>query len=584
MVDDGTSRKRLAVPPVKSACTSCRASRVRCSGESPCERLTWESVFEREESALSHPYLNNQNSSFDLASSQHPVVGPNTMDTSVTTSGQETLSGFLLPLFNDDLDAFQFDQIFQGDSEADLDNFFADIFSTPSFPRTVLHEPIAITVPVKEEIFPKYESTAEILSVYYQRIHPVFPILPPPWRDADTSSWTAVQIQEDFMHETSSPLMLALRSILILTSNSEPSQNSNENERQSRIRISQALYQRALEVLDTTSPIQNSIMGSFSVSNFHPNVPKESEAPLTCCVLSLYQYLHYGNLQEMNAMSLRALNLSKSLFVVHEADLSGQFAEAIRRTWWMSVWVQYIRAEEALVAATLLLVALLKGFDSDSDASSLNQSLGDLDGVISHQLSSLESQKECESCDPTEARLVNCLRCITRVRLMSARIKLHRYRAFINHPRILRRFATVPPLPLSDHDSAVVAWRKTGFHGKADRVFPFSSEQSHKICLESATSIAIQFDRLRSLGIRVTPAACSSNLAGFTLMMILHFQISAPGEVGSVGVQQEVHRQCRRGVGTAVDVLEQLSGDFGFVKALHGMEDSLPFHSRLPRF
>ncbi|KAI2467132.1 hypothetical protein F4781DRAFT_403198, partial [Annulohypoxylon bovei var. microspora] len=29
-------RKKFAIPPVKNACLSCRASRTRCNGENPC--------------------------------------------------------------------------------------------------------------------------------------------------------------------------------------------------------------------------------------------------------------------------------------------------------------------------------------------------------------------------------------------------------------------------------------------------------------------------------------------------------------------------------------------------------------------
>ncbi|OIW34946.1 hypothetical protein CONLIGDRAFT_32009 [Coniochaeta ligniaria NRRL 30616] len=31
--------KKFATPPAKSACTACRASRLRCSGHSPCSRV-----------------------------------------------------------------------------------------------------------------------------------------------------------------------------------------------------------------------------------------------------------------------------------------------------------------------------------------------------------------------------------------------------------------------------------------------------------------------------------------------------------------------------------------------------------------
>lgn len=189
----------------------------------------------------------------------------------------------------------------------------------------------------------------------------------------------------------------------------------------------------------------------------------------------------------------------------------------------LQLWVHYIRAEEALVAATLLLVALLRGFASESEVSAFHRDIGILDRVILHQLGSIGSHGASGSdlLDSPEARLAVCLRTTGRARLMrcvgsrilshssverpnvpSARIKLHRYRAFMGHPRILKRFAAVTPMQSSERDSAIDTRRGEEFSGRAAQMFPFSSEHSHRVCLESATAIAHGFDRLRSLGIR----------------------------------------------------------------------------------
>ncbi|KAK6207955.1 c6 zinc finger domain-containing protein [Colletotrichum tabaci] len=449
MVGEQPPRKTLAVPPVKSACTSC-----------------FSCTMQRRE--------------------------PLCADTADAGLGGESFSGFLPTLFDDDLDAFQFDDIFQGGSEADLDNFFANIFSAPSFPRGSPHEAITAIPSLDEELVTQYRSHAEILSGYYRLIHPVFPILPPPLEDGSASP-TDSHLEEDIQLAASSPLMLALHALLILIPDPGSDETFSEDERQSRASVSQTLFQRALEALELTS--QTQITG---------------------------------------------------------------------------LWVHYIRAEEALVAATLLLVALLRGFASESEVSAFNRDIGILDRVILHQLGSIGSHGTSGSdlLDSPEARLAVCLRTTSRARLMSARIKLHRYRAFMGHPRILKRFAAVTPMQSSERDSAIDTRRGEEFSGRAAQMFPFSSEHSHRVCLESATAIAHGFDRLRSLGIRATPTACSSNLAGFTLMMISHFQTSMPGAAGSEVTRQEVQRLCKEGVDAAIGALGQFSGHFGFVKAL----------------
>jgi hypothetical protein len=43
--------------------------------------------------------------------------------------------GPLPMLFDEDLNAFEFDQTFTGDTDGALDRFFADVFCLPSFPR-----------------------------------------------------------------------------------------------------------------------------------------------------------------------------------------------------------------------------------------------------------------------------------------------------------------------------------------------------------------------------------------------------------------------------------------------------------------
>lgn len=48
------------------------------------------------------------------------------------------------------------------------------------------------------------------------------------------------------------------------------------------------------------------------------------------------------------------------------------------------MWAQYISAEETLVAVTLLLVALVKGNDAESEVPTLNRNIRLLDKVITH--------------------------------------------------------------------------------------------------------------------------------------------------------------------------------------------------------
>ncbi|KXH28829.1 hypothetical protein CSIM01_03479 [Colletotrichum simmondsii] len=507
---------------------------------------------------------------------------------STSTIGQQTFTGLLPPLFNGDFAAFEFDNIFQGDSDADLDNFFVDVFSNPSFPRVGLCQPPSVSsTPSHHLDESEYQSTTAVIEAYYRLLHPVFPLLPPPvGLEQLPSSSSPI-----------SPLILALRALLMHVHQDGAGCDINDERLGDRSAVSSSLAQHALETIETT------VLGVVSVqpmwaSSVHPNVPIEAEAPLACCALSLYQYLHHGNLQKMEVLANKGLNLSKRMLESHDASAPGEFSESIRRAWWMSpfdeaidsssfkkipypsnrgeteVWIQYIRAEEALVAATLMLAALLKGFDYETTASSFNRNIGTLDDVITHQLEQFNLHQfqppdESGTVDNPESKLAICLRITTRARLMSARIKLHRYRAFMDHPQILKRFESMPPsdssIPLAQGINANSSISET-----AALVFPFSSNHSHEVCLESATAIATGLETLASLGTYTTPAACSANLAGFTLMMISHFQASADVRDSSSVSGLDVQYQCKKQLKVAIDALDKFSNAFGFVKALKG--------------
>lgn len=81
----------------------------------------------------------------------------------VTTALLEPESFALLPpLFNDNVDAFQFNDIFLGDTETDLDSFFADIFSLPTFPRQLFDVPASVPTSTSQLLVHGYHSDTEV--------------------------------------------------------------------------------------------------------------------------------------------------------------------------------------------------------------------------------------------------------------------------------------------------------------------------------------------------------------------------------------------------------------------------------------
>ncbi|KAF4852734.1 hypothetical protein CGCSCA4_v002637 [Colletotrichum siamense] len=233
------------------------------------------------------------------------------------------------------------------------------------------------------------------------------------------------------------------------------------------------------------------------------------------------------------------------------------------------IWEQVIRAEETLVAATLLLVALVKGFNSETAAQLLHDNIRIMDDIIVHLLhdSGQDGGHRTPRVEGSESRLADCFRTTARIRLNSARIKLHRYRAMMDNLRILSRFDTNHRSRVSASDGTLDCATSLDAT-KAAKIFPFSAAQSKAVCQESASSIVNGLKQLVNSESALTPCFCSGLLAGYTLMMISHFDSSAHSEGTHPGVSQETQKKLSDGVETAIRVLAHFSRGFGAVAAL----------------
>lgn len=187
------------------------------------------------------------------------------------------------------------------------------------------------------------------LDAYYNLIHPSFPILPPPIklygvpelvRD-DQPTVSDPNDNESFTdYQPSSPLILALLSILVLLPESDDHAVADHVSQELRIKFTQSLDECAMESIEiyscrmrpksTTTDVQQAHLKA------HPNVPNELEVPLALCILSVREYLQRGNLPRMLELAERAVEVLMQLSM-HQSEEEGPFSEAIRRAWWMSV-------------------------------------------------------------------------------------------------------------------------------------------------------------------------------------------------------------------------------------------------------
>ncbi|OIW34945.1 hypothetical protein CONLIGDRAFT_32006 [Coniochaeta ligniaria NRRL 30616] len=383
--------------------------------------------------------------------------------------------------------------------------------------------------------------------------------------------------------------------------------------------------QCAIESIKIASEIAIPASPSSLRSPVHPHVPLEVETPMALCLISMYQYLHHGNATKMRQLAEEAFDSSVklSLHIIPHDDTN--FSEARRRTWWMTVspfsgellippkhylqylcmcnasiiscepptrpmmintfttpypstendsevWRKYIRAEETLVSATLLLVALLKGFSSTTFIVAFRQNIHLLNTIIESQLDGLDAggTQSMDSSQSPEMRVGNCLRRLTWIRLASSHIKTHRYRAFMSRTIVLKRFESLPSSEILEASTTLPTSGETSNleeMGIASRIFPFTASESRKICLESSTKMAASL-KILSSNVSVAPFACSAALAGYTALMTHHFTTSSTGYNEPQTNSNALRERCEQGVKAAINALENFSVGFESMRTL----------------
>ncbi|KAE9567142.1 hypothetical protein CGMCC3_g16711 [Colletotrichum fructicola] len=571
------AKKKFATPPVKIACLSCRASRTRCDGASPCascksrgrdcvykpSRRGGARVRRKprpvDELAQQNPGFNGD-MPVDEATPQDPISLQNYIDPG---AGLKQLQDF----FQDS--DFIFDTLFMSGVPGSTSGESA---SEASFNFPTPPVPVART----------YKSDQAILDAYYIFIHPFFPILPPP------SGLPIDQAVPHFQNDTetfqdeyqpSTPVSLAISAILALIPCANDTNHLSKESVVFRRRYAQYLAQCAVESIEIESEIPDSSIeppkalnespDDFPRQQFHPGVPLELESVIALDILSVYEYAQRGNLKKMQARAGQALVSAMSLGI-HACTEDDIFAEARRRVWWMTyicvcqgsivsnteptfsvftpsyttkyptiqsdpeAFAVYIQAQQAILSATQFVIELNKTVKSGGDMTRIYARMKEMEQYL-EPLNTVADSWILQSTtttplDPTEEILSRSLRCMARIKLNSARIKIHRYCAFFDMPVFSGKHCDLKSKADNDNGIEPKSWPScscstmmtlpsppvTSSNGTASppnsgkrspqsdhspngsplATFPFSSHQSAKICLKAAINIANSFDDL----------------------------------------------------------------------------------------
>ncbi|KAG0646570.1 Xylanolytic transcriptional activator xlnR [Hyphodiscus hymeniophilus] len=601
-------RKKFAVPPVKVACLDCRASRTRCDGKQQCSNcIIRGKTCVYAQSRRGGPRVRKRAPSPETddagkrnrgrkvktgnaRSIQPPapaipelsicksllrfVVDFFSLPTSLLEPGaylKQTAMSF-------DESELMFDSVF-GDNHDTHDSGYG----TSDVERSV--EPEETIGPVRV-----YKSDEDILNAYYVHIHQYFPILPPPntdkvfdspevgFRDANDAIFGS-HLAPDF--EPSTPLSFAISATLALIPHPSDPNSSSPESTLLRREQSQAFAQSAIESIEIeTELIDSSIRPGDALSNgpavvtrqrFHQKAPVENESILALLMLSTYEYAQRGNIAKMKSRAGVAVAKAMDLGLHAKGHEKGEDAEANRRACLRPLtillydprfttsgptfasdgeaWSVFLQAQQVIVMATQFVIDLDTILKMKSDPSELWERMLELESLIeplatradSWNLSSLQST----TIDAAELGVTHSLRGIARIKLNSARIKVHRYCAFSDVPVFTKKhcdLAAIPQEPSKDETFTPICPCSSTYHSTIQGILepsskiqsrstfsqstsngdyttsgnsavancgilPFSSHFSAKVCLRAAFNIARSF---QSLPFPPSPATGSS--------------------------------------------------------------------------
>ncbi|KUL91011.1 hypothetical protein ZTR_00884 [Talaromyces verruculosus] len=345
-----------------------------------------------------------------------------------------------------------------------------------------------------------YGSEQDILNAYYEFIHPYFPILPPssaqpgpdlPLEDAGSHPNSPTD-EASLAYQPVSPLSCAISAILALVPLPNIPDSASVMLRrsysQTYARLATMRIEADGELIDSvTDPSQalNYAQPTINRPPFHPRAPVELESILALLVLSIYEYAQRGNMMKMRYRAGQAWVLAMNLGLNALGPEQDEFTEARRRAWWMTYfcvlqgsiasvtpspvmlndtrfttpypqfasdpegWSILLQAQQVLIAANQFAVDLNRCLKARSNMQWIYDQMKQLDAWNS----SLMTQANAPPSVPrsgdmsiaSEFETAESIRAMSRIKLASAQIRMHQFRAFSDLPVFIKKHFDLAP-------------------------------------------------------------------------------------------------------------------------------------------
>ncbi|KAL4982632.1 hypothetical protein BDW68DRAFT_170505 [Aspergillus falconensis] len=393
-----------------------------------------------------------------------------------------------------------------------------------------------------------YRCEQDLINAYYIFIHPYFPSLPPPAVPQYEDVHEALCIRSSdpdpsvLPYWPTSPLGLAIAAILALIPPLGKPHVAGAHAVNLRRSYADLFARSALESLeDSLEPLLNLESADSPQSILHPALPQRMESVLALGLLSLYEYCHRGNIPKMRLRANQALTVAMDLSL-HATNRQTVCSDAQRRCWWATVFLVYlssiltstppiINVDDPRITTVfpefrgcrepwpLLVnaqVALLRSCrlerqltteNANNDSTGLPRSIGEEIRILDSFILELAAEADRFRCvtnyQGAEADASRNLWAISSSLIHTSRITLHRSRAFLDTPMFLDERCDFPAndtvqASSSALRSAHLLQFPEGRVAEINALFPFTEEQSIRICLHSALVVSRVFRRLPS--------------------------------------------------------------------------------------
>ncbi|KAB8067992.1 hypothetical protein BDV29DRAFT_196020 [Aspergillus leporis] len=518
-------------PPVKAACLPCRSSKIRCDGQNPCQ-----ACFQRDRICAYRQ--SRRGGRRQRGQKQGKVSGMVVSDTAIPPL---SLSGPSVPCGAAECIASSGNK---GRSEVQsidpiLQNITAllshsgGLQDQESLPDAhLIAQDMQGSGKIGRPMLRAYTSEKDIVNAYYIYIHPYLPLLPPP-PVADISDRPKLfEPQPEVVCTVSksslpywpiSSLSLAFSAILALIPPSEdqnPTEECNVWLRRSYAHFfAQAAFTSAEKEIDEHAIPGPRPTNLVNQGCLHPDVTRQLHPILALVVLSMYEFCQCGSVARMRNRANQAL-ITAMDFSLHA--LGSSASEAQRRAWWAAAFVVHhssilhfsapiITASDPRINTPFPIIGLqadvtepwpiLLGAEeamlsvaqvvdpkqsSQTPALNLGSQIRHLDSYLLSLSVKCYPYMTSTDINAVEAQASQCMGMIAYIVIHSARIRLHRFRAFREIPIFFNKHCDLSAI---SENEVFPMGALPELPAHYESLFPFTEQESLVTCLKSSLSV-----------------------------------------------------------------------------------------------